>query len=208
MRGGPGDSDAVLPEADSAFEFDGTSLDGWREIPGGDPITAPSDAVMVMAVLDWGWWSKTVDGTRNAHPAGVEGVLQAWCSRETVKHLSAWTSGADRPAGRDLELTPQANPFARRTGDKLTVVVTLDGVRVSLEANIGRPAEAAHAAAHRLDGVGLFRTEFMFLDAPSPPAMAHQCAIYREAARPLAGGTDLLVQLRTGRIAPTRIVDL
>jgi phosphotransferase system enzyme I (PtsI) len=77
--------------------------------------------------------------------------------------------------------------IARAIAEEGHECVTLDGVRVSLEANIGRPAEAARAAAHRLDGVGLFRTEFMFLDAPSPPALEHQCAIYREAARQLAG---------------------
>src|SRR5690606_18864692 len=41
--------------------------------------------------------------------------------------------------------------------------VTLDGVRVSLEANIERPEEAAQALEAGADGVGLFRSEFLFL---------------------------------------------
>src|SRR5690606_42095376 len=42
--------------------------------------------------------------------------------------------------------------------------VTLDGVRVSLEANIERPEEAAQALEAGADGVGLFRSEFLFLN--------------------------------------------
>jgi phosphoenolpyruvate-protein kinase (PTS system EI component) len=49
--------------------------------------------------------------------------------------------------------------------------VTRDGVRVLLQANIGRPEEVGQVAAHNLDGVGLFRTEYMFLDEWEPPSL-------------------------------------
>jgi len=115
----------VLLRAD-ADPADGAAL-AWTEVPASTPIVAPTDAAVVLAVLDWGWWTKTVDGTRNVPPAGVEGVLQAWCSRETVKHVTRWAAGADRPAGRGLELTPLSDPLRLEAGDKLTLLVTLDG---------------------------------------------------------------------------------
>lgn len=47
--------------------------------------------------------------------------------------------------------------------------VTQDGTRVSLLANINRPDESPLVARHHLDGVGLFRTEFMLLESDEPP---------------------------------------
>jgi len=63
--------------------------------------------------------------------------------------------------------------------------ITLDGVRVQLLANIGRPYEAARVARHHLDGVGLFRTEYLFLDDLRPPSFEHQCEIYHQVAAAL-----------------------
>jgi nickel transport protein len=103
----------------------------WSEAAADTPIVAPLDAAAVLAVLDWGWWTKTAAGTRNEPPAGVAGALQAWTSRETVKHLSRWAEGANRPAGRDLELTPLSDPLVLKRGDKLEVLVTLDGAPVA-----------------------------------------------------------------------------
>ena len=116
----------------------------WHEIPATTPIVAPADAAVVLAVLDWGWWTKTVDGSRNVPPDGVDGVLQAWYSRETVKHVTRWSAGVDRPAGRGLELTPLSDPLRLDTGDKLTLLVTLDGAPL---------AEAAVAYDGSLRGV-------------------------------------------------------
>ncbi|MER3418723.1 MAG: hypothetical protein C4343_06455, partial [Chloroflexota bacterium] len=57
--------------------------------------------------------------------------------------------------------------------------VTRDGVEVTLLANIGTPDESARAVALGAHGVGLFRTEFLFIERPEPPSEAEQLAAYR-----------------------------
>lgn len=56
--------------------------------------------------------------------------------------------------------------------------VTVDGVEVTLLANIGGPGEAAHAVELGARGVGLFRTEFLFLERLSPPSEDEQVEVY------------------------------
>ncbi|MEF3273872.1 MAG: phosphoenolpyruvate--protein phosphotransferase [Chloroflexus sp.] len=54
-----------------------------------------------------------------------------------------------------------------------------DGRLVALWANIGYPAEARLAREHGAEGIGLFRTEFLFLDRDTPPDEEEQFAAYR-----------------------------
>ena len=56
---------------------------------------------------------------------------------------------------------------------------TMDGRRVHLLANIGRPEEAEAALRAGAEGVGLFRTEFLFLGRLRPPTEDEQAAAYR-----------------------------
>jgi len=72
--------------------------------------------------------------------------------------------------------------------------VTLDGVEVQLYANIGRLFEANEVRAHHLGGVGLFRTEYMFLDEPFKPSFERQREIYTRLAASLK---NLPVVIRT-----------
>ncbi len=64
----------------------------------------------------------------------------------------------------------------------LQLCSTKDGVRIGLHANISRPDEATIVLEHRLDGVGLFRSEFLFLAAEEPPDLKTQTAVYSEVA--------------------------
>jgi phosphoenolpyruvate-protein kinase (PTS system EI component) len=64
--------------------------------------------------------------------------------------------------------------------------VTRDGTQVSLVANIGTPDESAGALALGAAGVGLFRTEFLFLERTSPPSEDEQRAAYERAIRAFA----------------------
>jgi phosphotransferase system enzyme I (PtsI) len=60
--------------------------------------------------------------------------------------------------------------------------LTTDGRRIALAANLGHPREAARAVAYGADGVGLYRTEFLFLDRPDLPGEDEQYEVYRSAA--------------------------
>jgi phosphoenolpyruvate-protein phosphotransferase len=64
---------------------------------------------------------------------------------------------------------------------------TLDGAAIGLYANIARAVEAQDAVDHRLDGVGLFRTEYLFLNETEAPTFEKQRAAYEDAARRLEG---------------------
>jgi phosphoenolpyruvate-protein phosphotransferase len=62
---------------------------------------------------------------------------------------------------------------------------TLDGVAIGLHANIGRAHEVEAVGRQALDGVGLFRTEYLFLDEPEAPAFDKHRAVYRAVAEQL-----------------------
>ena len=57
---------------------------------------------------------------------------------------------------------------------------TADGHRVEVVANIGGAEDARQALAQGAEGVGLFRTEFLYLDRDTMPSEAEQAASYRE----------------------------
>lgn len=56
---------------------------------------------------------------------------------------------------------------------------TADGVPIALLANIGGPADVPAAVAAGAEGVGLFRTEFLYLGSTTPPTLETQVAAYR-----------------------------
>jgi phosphotransferase system enzyme I (PtsI) len=58
--------------------------------------------------------------------------------------------------------------------------VTVDGIRLELLANVNGPADAAMAGSAGATGVGLYRTEYLFLTHPSVPDEEEQLAAYRE----------------------------
>jgi phosphotransferase system enzyme I (PtsI) len=64
---------------------------------------------------------------------------------------------------------------------------TLDGTRVTLRANVELPAEAILARDYGAEGIGLYRTEFLYIDRLSPPTEEEQFEVFRavvEAIRP------------------------
>lgn len=68
-----------------------------------------------------------------------------------------------------------------------TAAVTADGTRFEVGANASTAAEVAVAAEHGMDGIGLFRTEMLFLDRAAPPSEDEQLAIYTEIVSAAAG---------------------
>jgi phosphotransferase system enzyme I (PtsI) len=64
---------------------------------------------------------------------------------------------------------------------------TTDGKQILLLANIELPEDIEITLNNRADGVGLFRTEFLFMNRSTPPTEAEQLEAYRDAVRGLDG---------------------
>jgi phosphoenolpyruvate-protein kinase (PTS system EI component) len=60
--------------------------------------------------------------------------------------------------------------------------ITRDDVEIALLANLGRPEEVEQVGAHNLSSVGLFRTEFLFLESRERPSLEVQLEIYEQVA--------------------------
>ncbi len=92
-----------------------------------------------------------------------------------------------RPDDHDLEhYRAKAKQYAE---EKLALeayrgkpTVTADGDSVLLVANIGNPDDANVAAEHDCEGVGLFRSEFLFMDASELPSEDEQFVAYQKVA--------------------------
>ena len=69
-------------------------------------------------------------------------------------------------------------------------VETADGQSVEVACNLGTPAEAEPAVDNGADGVGLFRTEFLFLDREEPPTEAEQYESYQSVCETFAAAGD------------------
>lgn len=75
---------------------------------------------------------------------------------------------------------------------------TTDGYSVVLRANIEFPQEVSHIALHGAKGVGLFRTEFIFLNREHLPTEEEQYAIYKEVAERVFPDTVVFRTLDVG----------
>lgn len=73
--------------------------------------------------------------------------------------------------------------------------VTADGVRVELAANIGTPIDAKVAVQHGAEGVGLFRTEFLYMGRNQLPSEEEQVQAYKEVVERF--GKDKPIVIRT-----------
>ena len=76
--------------------------------------------------------------------------------------------------------------------------VNADGRRLDLYANIGGTADAAAAAAAGAEGIGLFRTEFLFMDRTALPTEEEQYEAYRTVAGQMAGREVIIRTLDVG----------
>jgi len=79
---------------------------------------------------------------------------------------------------------------------------TQDGVRVALLANIEKAEEAAQARDYRAEGVGLFRTEYLYLNSQKLPSEEDQFQIYKTVAEAFAPDAVVIRTLDLGGDKP------
>jgi len=70
--------------------------------------------------------------------------------------------------------------------------------KVELAANIGTPKDCAGALANGAEGIGLYRTEFLYMDRPSLPSEDEQFAAYKAVAEEMAGKPVIIRTLDIG----------
>jgi phosphotransferase system enzyme I (PtsI) len=87
---------------------------------------------------------------------------------------------------------------------RLTKAITLDGTPVELHANIEIPEDVAHARAAGATGVGLYRTEFLFMNRREMPDEEEQFAAYRKVAETMK---KLPVTIRTLDLGADKQID-
>ena len=76
--------------------------------------------------------------------------------------------------------------------------VTADGTKVALYGNIGNPEDAKGVVAADGEGVGLFRTEFLFMGTDSLPTEDEQFEAYKAAAETMQGKEVIIRTLDVG----------
>lgn len=76
--------------------------------------------------------------------------------------------------------------------------VTLDGRKIHLYANIGSVADVANVLANDAGGIGLFRSEFLFLESEDFPPEETQFSAYKTVAESMAGKKVIIRTLDIG----------
>lgn len=144
----------------------GTVLLAERLTPS-DTASLDPDAVAGIATATGGRTSHAAIIARSLSIPAVVGVgdaLRAVSDGETVL--------VDGEAG-ELVVDPDETRRAAIDDEETEVVrdrvTTADGTAVEVAANVGSEPELAPASDRGADGIGLFRTEFLFLDRESPP---------------------------------------
>lgn len=164
-------------------------------------------------------------GTRTAHAAilaralgipavvGVHGLLGAIDAARSVGINGDSGEVLVDPGPAELASLERAR-FARRQVEEAEAALhhlplaTADGHRIMLGANIGIPQEAAAAARAGAEGVGLFRTEFLFMSRIAPPSVDVQAAEYASALAAFPDGPVVFRMLDVGGDKPLPYVRL
>ncbi|MCL4265102.1 MAG: phosphoenolpyruvate--protein phosphotransferase [Anaerolineae bacterium] len=149
----------------------------------------------IPAVVGAGDWVAQVKGGQVVALDGRTGQLWLKPNKSTLADLQ-----------RQRDTWQQERQAARAAAQE--PAQTADGRRLEIGANIGAPQETAIALQFGAEGVGLFRTEFLFLDREAPPDEEEQVAAYVTAAEGLAGRPMIIRTLDVGGDKPLPYLDL
>jgi multiphosphoryl transfer protein len=118
---------------------------------------------------------------------GTLGILDGESGKLYLK-----PSEADVQAARDLQQQLQRQQDEAHAASSAPAITT-DGYRVEVAANINRAADVPQAIEAGAEGVGLMRTEFLFLARDSAPSEDEQFEAYRAMAQAL-GDRPLIIR--------------
>ena len=124
-------------------------------------------------------------------PAVEPGTLMALDGESGQVYLNPGDEVVSTLRGRQEEQRKARAGAADRSQEP---ALTRDGIRIEVAANIGSDSDAARAVETGAEGVGLFRTEFLFLDRTRPISEEEQYEAYRTV---LSAFGDHLVVVRT-----------
>ena len=124
---------------------------------------------------------------------GDAGTVEVDPPADTLAEREKARAEAEKRRARALE---RANEPARMR----------DGETIEVAANVGSAADAAAAVEFGADGVGLLRTEFLFLDRDEAPSEDEQVAVYEEIAAALDGRPLIVRTLDAGADKPLRFL--
>ena len=127
---------------------------------------------------------------------GTELLLDGEAGTVQVQPPAAVAQEAQERRRRATELARVARERAHETG------ATRDGTRIEVFANLGATAEAARAVELGAEGVGLLRTEFLFLDRAQLPDEDEQTQTLLDIARALDGRPLIVRTLDAGADKP------
>lgn len=96
------------------------------------------------------------------------------------------------PTSEDIESAQELHDEVKRQlsidfSERLSPADTLDGHNVEVYANVNRVKDAIKAVEYGAEGVGLMRTEFLFLESGTTPSEEEQYQVYCEMAKALNG---------------------
>ena len=127
--------------------------------------------------------------------AGIDPrVLDLASGTRVVLDGDAGTLRPGPSAAEEAEIVRRQESSARRRAAELAVAaepaVTRDGHRVEVAANVGAVDEARRVPEAGGEGVGLLRTEFLFLERRTAPTEDEQATVYEAIARALGPGAS------------------
>ncbi|WP_034385818.1 phosphoenolpyruvate--protein phosphotransferase [Deinococcus sp. YIM 77859] len=125
-------------------------------------------------------------------PDGTPAILDGAAGR-----LYLNPSGADVASARERQGVLEREREAARAA-RFAPAATRDGTRIEVAANINRAADAPAALDAGAEGVGLMRTEFLFLERDAVPSEDEQEREYRAMAEALAGRPLIIRTLDIG----------
>ncbi|WP_264554785.1 phosphoenolpyruvate--protein phosphotransferase [Halocatena marina] len=155
----------------------------------------------------------TVGGGRTSHSAIFARSLAIPAVVDVGEELSDIEDGTevlvDGDAGT-VVVDPESTPATEAATVEIRTeqVTTADGRAIEVAANVGTTDELAPAVERGADGVGLFRTEFLFLDRETPPTETEQYETYRAALDAFPTGRVVVRTLDAGGDKPIPYLDL
>jgi phosphoenolpyruvate-protein phosphotransferase (PTS system enzyme I) len=176
-----------------------------RDLAPADTALLDLDQVLALITSDGGPTSHTAILAREKGIVAIVGATEATAlatGTTVIVDAAAGIVTAD-PAQDALDRAAQrAAERASADAAPATPGALADGTAIPLLANLGKPADAADAVERGAEGVGLFRTEFLFLSATQAPTIAQQRESYRELLAAFPGKKVVVRMLDAGADKP------